>query len=113
MAHLAAVLGQEAGACVSECFVAVAGAGGTLPANVLCAAADGPADLYAMLTNALTPVRLILSFLSNSWCCLPQADASHYSSFNPDMANPVWHAMGAHEAPRAVVVSMLEHEQSL
>ncbi|CAL8471922.1 g11464 [Coccomyxa elongata] len=56
--HLAAALAREAGACMTECFVAIAGAAGApgaLPGDVMLAAANGPAELYAMLTDALTP----------------------------------------------------------
>ncbi|BDA47637.1 probable protein pirA at N-terminal half [Coccomyxa sp. Obi] len=54
VAHLAAALAQEAGACVTECFVAMSGAAGALPADVICAVAEGPAELYAMLTDVVT-----------------------------------------------------------
>lgn len=80
MAHLAAALAQQAATCVTKCFAALAGAACALPADVMCAAADGPAALYEMLTAALAPVSLFLSSLQDCWCHLPHARASLLSS---------------------------------
>ncbi len=77
MEHLAAALAREAGACMTECFVAIAGAASALPSDAMLAAADGPAELYATLTDALTPVRLFLSSLLDCWCRLLHAHASY------------------------------------
>jgi hypothetical protein len=60
VAHLAAVLKEEACRCAKECYAALVHAACAVPEDVIgAAAADGPAELFAALTHALTDVCLL------------------------------------------------------
>lgn len=60
MAHLAAVLTEEACRCAKECYAALVHAACAVHEDVIgAAAADGPAELFAALTHALTDVCLL------------------------------------------------------